>query len=66
MPNKNPIDLLKEMQSIFNDNENLKQAIIFALEVENWPYDVWEYIDHYGISRTLDKRQYLLSMLKQL
>ena len=66
MPNKSPLGLLKQMKEEFNNDELLKNALIFALEVENWNYEAWEYIDEFGIDRQLNKQQYLLSMLKNL
>ena len=71
MPNVSPIELLSEMKEKFDNKELLMQAIIFALEVDNWENDsftndVWTYIDQFNIERSLNKRQYLLSMLKNV
>jgi hypothetical protein len=71
MPNVSPLELLSEMKEKFDNKELLMQAIIFALEVDNWENDsftndVWTYTDQFNIERSLNKRQYLLSMLKNV
>jgi|Laugresp1bdmlbsn_1035097.scaffolds.fasta_scaffold105953_2 hypothetical protein len=71
MPNVSPLELLSEMKEKFENNELLMQAIVFALEVDNWENDsfsadVWTYTDQFNIERGLDKRQYLLTMLKNV
>jgi hypothetical protein len=56
-PNKE-YKILKER---FGDK--LEDVLMFALEVDSWPYDIYEYVDQFGIQRELNIRQYLLSIL---
>jgi len=61
-----PKEQIKQLQERFGDNIPLSDALILALEVENWDYYPYEYEDQHGIQRKLNKQQYILSMVKTI
>jgi hypothetical protein len=61
-----PNQYLKQLKEIYGDNLSLCDALILGLEIDNLSWEPYEYEDQFGILRTLNKQQYLLSIINKL
>jgi hypothetical protein len=61
-----PAQYIKELKKNYGDNLSLHDALILGLEIDNLSCIPYEYLDQFGILRTLNKQQYILSIVQTL
>jgi protein-L-isoaspartate O-methyltransferase len=42
--------------------DKLDDVLMFAMEVDMWPHEMYEYLDQFGIMRVIGTREYLMVM----
>ena len=61
-----PNQYTRQLKELYGNNLSLHDALILALEVDNLSWEPYEYEDQFGILRTLNKQQYILSIINKL